>query len=334
METLLRWVNFEAEIKATAMETIEGLDCESAPCTVDKPVKATAVRARTHVAKQAVDKSRVECGESHSIEKCAAFQKRTVKDRWKIAQDKQLCYRCLSAHHRGKDCKWSRRCGVDGCWRHHHRLLHGWWPEPPSTATTETGPTVKQQPVSGEVEDVRDAMALSHLAANCREPSQVEAVALRTVPVLLSANGTTAKVNAVLDDGSTKTYINADLAAHLELRGEPKPMSVAVLNGDVMTFHSTPVEFTLTSVSGDVTVSNMQAEALNQVAGDFRPVNWKRRQRNWTHLSHISFPSLGPRLVVDLLIRLVHNDLHRSIQDIAGEPGEPVARLTPLGGRV
>ena len=138
-------------------------------------------------------------------------------------------------------------------------------------------------------------------------------------------------MNAVLDDGSTKTYIYADLAAHLGLRGEPKPMSVAVLNGEVMTFHSTPVEFTLTSVSGDVTVSNMQAETLNEVAGNFRPVNWKRRQRNWTHLSHISFPSFGPRPVVALLTGLDHSDLHRSIQDIAGEPGEPVARLTPLG---
>ena len=71
----------------------------------------------------------------------------------------------------------------------------------------------------------------------------------------------------------------------------------------------------------------MQAETLNQVAGVFRPVNWKRRQRHWTHLSHISFPLLGPRPVVDLLIGLDHSELHRSVQDIAGEPGEPVARL-------
>ena len=151
------------------------------------------------------------------------------------------------------------------------------------------------------------------------------------MPVLLSANGTTAKVNAVLDDGSTETYIDANLAAHLGLRGEPKPMSDAVLYSEVMTFHSTPVEFTLNRVSGDVTVSNMQAETLNQVAGVFCPVNWKRRQRNWTHLimSHISFPLLGPRPVVDLLIGLDHSELHRSVQNIAGEPGEPVSALDP-----
>ena len=76
-----------------------------------------------------------------------------VKDRWKTAQEKQLWYRCLCAHHRGKNCKWSRSCGVDGCWRQHHRLLHGLWSDPSSAATTVTGPTVEQQLVSDEVGD-------------------------------------------------------------------------------------------------------------------------------------------------------------------------------------
>ena len=38
-------------------------------------------------------------------------------------------------------------------------------------------------------------------------------VALRTVPVVLRNGTRTLKVNALLDDASTKTYLNADVAA-------------------------------------------------------------------------------------------------------------------------
>ncbi|CAG2211582.1 unnamed protein product [Mytilus edulis] len=38
-----------------------------------------------------------------------------------------------------------------------------------------------------------------------------------------------------------------------------------------------------------------------------------------------------PRPTVDMLIGLDYPDLHYSYRDIRGKPGEPIARLTPLG---
>ena len=40
---------------------------------------------------------------------------------------------------------------------------------------------------------------------------------------------------------------------------------------------------------------------------------------------------LGPRPIVDLPIGLDCADLHYSFKDIRGKPGQPIARLTPLG---
>ena len=40
---------------------------------------------------------------------------------------------------------------------------------------------------------------------------------------------------------------------------------------------------------------------------------------------------IGPRPILDILIGLDHVDLHYSYRDIRGKPGEPIARLTPLG---
>ena len=45
-------------------------------------------------------------------------------ERWRVAKDKKLCFRCLSSNHQGKHCFQSRDCGIDGCKRSHHKLLH------------------------------------------------------------------------------------------------------------------------------------------------------------------------------------------------------------------
>ena len=47
-------------------------------------------------------------------------------------------------------------------------------------------------------------------------------VALRTILLYLKSGNRKLKVNALLDDASTKTYINADVAAELGLQGHPQ----------------------------------------------------------------------------------------------------------------
>ena len=51
----------------------------------------------------------------------------------------------------------------------------------------------------------------------------------------------------------------------------------------------------------------------------------------WKHLQNIKFPKLGPRPIVDILIGIDCLDLHCSLEDVNGGPGEPVARKTVLG---
>ena len=51
------------------------------------------------------------------------------------------------------------------------------------------------------------------------EGTQTGFLALRTVPVILKNGNRAIKVNALLDEASTKTYINADVASDLGLQG-------------------------------------------------------------------------------------------------------------------
>ena len=58
------------------------------------------------------------------------------------------------------------------------------------------------------------------------------------------------KVNALLDDASTQTYLNADVAAELGPRGCPQKFNVSVLNGQVESFETIPIECALESLEG------------------------------------------------------------------------------------
>ena len=55
-------------------------------------------------------------------------------DRWQIAKDQALCFRCLSNTHKGSSCRRFRECGIDGCKSNHHRLLHTFSQPPNSSA--------------------------------------------------------------------------------------------------------------------------------------------------------------------------------------------------------
>ena len=60
-------------------------------------------------------------------------------------------------------------------------------------------------------------------------------------------------------------------------------------------------------------------------------VDWNQYASKWKHLREITFPNIDRTTTVDLLIGVDHADLLYSKQEIRGDVGEPIARLTPLG---
>ena len=69
------------------------------------------------------------------------------------------------------------------------------------------------------------------------------------MPVILKNGNQNMKFNALLDDASTQTYINADIAAQLGLQGKFQQVTVNFLNDRIRTFDTMPVEFELESLN-------------------------------------------------------------------------------------
>ena len=93
----------------------------------------------------------------------------------------------------------------------------------------------------------------SFVATKCQK---LACISLQTVPVIVENGSKSLIINALLDDGSTQTYLNADIAAKLGLHGDISKSQVSVINGTVATFEIAPVEFRLRSMNGQVNTCN------------------------------------------------------------------------------
>ena len=110
------------------------------------------------------------------------------------------------------------------------------------------------------------------------------------------------------------------VAAEMGLQGELKKVIVSVLNGQLKSFETTPVECTIESLDGKTSLK-VTALTTVKVKGNMRAMDWTTCADEWPHLRNIKFHKLGPRPIVDMLIGLDCADLHFSLQDIRGEPG-------------
>ncbi|XP_052806575.1 uncharacterized protein LOC128235822 [Mya arenaria] len=309
VETLSEWTVKEAEFQNIAMETKYGLDgkCESEnrehKSFFTSPTKAL--------------RSCSMCHQDHNIWDCSQYKKLSIEERWEKAKCFRLCFRCLGNYHSGRQCKRTRQCGVGGCNRLHHRLLHNLNPDARAFCP-------KRDEIRHEPNEVRDTSGETFTS------SQNNSISLRTVPVLVCANGKEIKINALLDDGSTKTYVNSDVAAKLGLTGDKTVLQVNVLNGRCEELDTMNVTFNLNNVDRDLEL-DITAVTTIEVTGKLKPTDWSQNVHRWAHLKGIKFPKLGKKPKIDLLIGLDHAKLHRSLEEIVGEPNSPIARLTPLG---
>ena len=199
LEMLSEWMVEEAEYRVRALETKEGMETSNKKKFRDrKPQRSfTAIKGRSDRSCACCDKF------GHGVWSCDKFKRESVRQRWILAKEKQLCFRCLSNRHQGKDCPRTQSCGLDGCKNNHHRLLH----EPvgdqkgkddykaeDKASQSQSGRSLK--PVTdSENENVSllepqiGAEKGTYITTLASAGTADEVVSFRTVPVWLKANG-------------------------------------------------------------------------------------------------------------------------------------------------
>ena len=252
--TLQTWVLQESEFMTIASETVHRFNGIIAYNTSERP--AARYGNQRIFSEDTKDSQRLpkcicqECGENHGIWRCQIFTQRSVPDRWAVAKRLQLCFRCLGEDHQGKSCQNGRICGLDGCTDMHHCLLHKKNTVESRSPVTDHAEirhlgdndfTKNSRAEQGHVSTNRatfftegnDTAHKAMMVAQSRTKSH--SIGLCTAPVILLNKDRSFRVNALLDDASTKIYVNANIAKELGLQGRTKKVNVSVLNGHVET---------------------------------------------------------------------------------------------------
>ena len=325
VEVLLEWSGLEVEFQITAAEAVDGLSAVSAgprwrqSAPPAKPHTFVAARQEPGPRNESLSvHSCPSCKGRHSIWKCLAFKALGVAKRWQVAKDNGLCYRCLGVGHTGRGCPRSQPCGVKECKLLHHRLLHR---DGQRTQNPLPQDAVAHKP-GGKQDDSKTEKATLTTGGSA-------IISMRVIPVMLTAGDKQVCVNALLDDASTDSYITERAADELGLVGNTRSLTVSVLNGGTETFTTTPVTMGLSSVAGDVSTT-LDAYTTDRIITSQRAADWHGNQE-WPHLRGITFPRIEKPRQIDALLGINCAELQVSLKEVCGRPGEPIARLTPLG---
>ncbi|XP_055622973.1 uncharacterized protein LOC129766466 [Toxorhynchites rutilus septentrionalis] len=159
--------------------------------------ESTAVKGKIEQIEVSTLKTCSYCSRNdHQIADCDRFQSLDVDGRWKAVRQRNLCRTCLVPH-RKWPCRSKKECAVEGCRIHHHALLHS-TRDLTLDDTTNPGHTVYQH---------------HHFSNSCS--------LFRYLPVTLFGNGATVNTYVFLDDGSSSTLLEEEIAAQLGISGEP-----------------------------------------------------------------------------------------------------------------
>ncbi|XP_055623226.1 uncharacterized protein LOC129766664 [Toxorhynchites rutilus septentrionalis] len=230
-----------------------------------------------------------------------------VEDRWKAVRQHQLCRRCLGSHGRWP-CK-ADVCGVGRCLENHHRLLHSPKQNPSERSTVSS-----------------NTVSLHHLSH--------ESTLFRVIPIRLYGRSRSVETFAFLDDGSSITMMEQELADQLAERGKPNQLCLQWTGGVTKRINDAQV-MTL-KISGRDVQKQYTLNDVYTVDNLDLPVQLfchEDMAKKHPHLQGIpvgSYRQATPRV----LIGLSNVKLLTSLKTREGRQGEPVASKTRLGWTV
>ena len=247
----------------------------------------------------------VVCVNSHGLWACNAFKKLSPIDRYKKVKENKWCFLSFRGGHAVKDCK-KKECGIDGCERHHNRLLH----QPEETKSSNT--------TSTETVETHASVSLNTLGI------------LPVYEVNLSKNGKKVKLLALVDSGCSLSWIHKTSADLRTLQGVKRGLTVSGRNGTEC--HDSEL-VKVTIHSKDYGNEDIQmAIHQNLVIGDSL-YDIQRMQNQYPQLKNV--PSNNFNLKdVKVILGADCFSLIRPLEYQRGQPGEPWAVRCFLGWTV
>ena len=277
--------------------------------------QSTGMKSKTTVFSAACDDGEVicdMCGSSHRLHACPKFLDLSPHERLNFVKRQRLCFSCLEAGHSIARCEDKTKCG-EKCGKIHHHLLHGSFRN-------------YQSRKSDARSRGKEAAHTGSLTASSHCLSTQPQVYLPIVSVL--ANGH--YVNALLDSGSTSTFVTQRLVRKLNLKCEKSRHSVATI-GNGRTAVSETVSFDIRPLAGGQSHHVRRAYVVSDIPARLPGAAFDISQ--YPYLSGLPLNHVFSSAPVDLLIGPEYPDLTRPLETRCcdSKPNQPYATRTQLG---
>ena len=247
------------------------------------------------------------CDGQHRLTACDAFTQKSVEERCQFLRSKQICFKCLGGMHMAKDCKSREKCDVAGCaGTLHHRLIH----KPP-----------KIKPEKPSSESSACSSSVSCMTAS---------VYLNVVPVRVCVQGNYKEIYAFLDQGSTTSFCDEQLAKDLAVKGSKRSLTLKTLT-DPKVLDTVSFEMSVQSLDGGEWIEIPDVVVIKKIPINPNSIPSVDKLHSYDYLSNVTFPSIDCSTVQLLIGANVPKAFRVQSAKTAPKEGLPDAVRSPLG---
>ena len=228
---------FKAEVESECSMSEKGRDGFAMTASHDAKTPGTVA--------QRVEKPGVKCAfcdGSHFSYKCEKYHEQSVNERRRMVFVRRLCYNCLRAGHHARDCTSSRTCMKPECGKRHHTTLHIDFSTMQQGEFSSRGSNPSQEPTVGNSLRGQQQTQVAKDKVNSTDAPRPEAssngalgkskAVVQCLPLVVrNDDGKFVETYAMLDSGSNCTFVSAELAGALELKGQPIQMDLKTIQG-------------------------------------------------------------------------------------------------------
>ena len=252
------------------------------------------------------------CHSMHPLYACSVFKKKSINQRLAFVAHHKLCCKCISKRHATLNCPADVVCKK--CNSNHSTYIH----------VDDVNKIIDVNTVN-PLHITTNSAYTTVANSSAGDMSSSDYTFMPTVSVVINKSY---KTHALLDSGSSKSFITSDAVKGLGLSGKTVTYKRSTIDTPCMTTSTKCVNFILYSLDGSKSLTMSNVFVVEEVPYTYSHC---RDLSIYPHLSDILISPVHPPAKVDLLIGQDNSEALVPLQVLKGNPGDPFAVLTKFG---
>ena len=309
------FVSFLNIIAEEVNDPVYGADSNVSYAKPSLAINSSAVNARDTGKSQGGNRGQQSncllCHAVHPLYACSVFKKKSINQRLAFVAHHKLCCVCFSKGHATVNCPADICCKM--CNLNHSTYIH----------VDDVNKIIDVNTVN-PLQITTNSADTTVANSSAGDTSSSDYTFMPTVSVVINKSY---KTHALLDSGSSKSFITSDAVKRLGLSGKTVTYKRSTIDTPCMTTSTKVVNFILYSLDGSKSLTMSNVFVVEEV-----PYTYSCRGLSaYPHLSDIPISPVHPPAKVDLLIGQDNSEALVPLKVLWGNPGDPFSVLTKFG---